>query len=132
MNARRLENQARSGIAVRGWLWRSLWVTCMLAVVVPAFSKEGMDRNARIDIIRGLLREVAVTKVPLPRGKKGVRVDGQGKLDLADASEGNALQWRGDEIGHAGRDYQDRVQGEPGCFRGQRGREIRQEVVPTH
>ena len=87
MTARRLENQTRSGIAVRGWLWRSLWATCMFAAVVPVFSKEGMDRNARIDIIRGLLREVAVTKVPLPRGKKGVRVDGQGKLDLADAQK---------------------------------------------
>jgi hypothetical protein len=31
------------------------------------------------------MREVAVSKVPLPRGKKGVRVDSQGKLDQADA-----------------------------------------------
>ena len=46
-----------------------------------------MDRNARIEIIRGLLREVGVTKVPLPRGKRGVRVDAQGKLDQADAQK---------------------------------------------
>ena len=46
-----------------------------------------MDRNARIDIIRGLLREMAVTKVPLPRGKRGVRVDAQGKLDQAEAQK---------------------------------------------
>jgi hypothetical protein len=46
-----------------------------------------MDRNSRIDIIRGLLREVGVTKVPLPRGKRGVRVDAQGKLDQADAQK---------------------------------------------
>jgi hypothetical protein len=46
-----------------------------------------MDRNARIDIIRGLLREVAVTKVPLPRGKRGVRVDAQGKLEQTDAQK---------------------------------------------
>jgi hypothetical protein len=31
------------------------------------------------------MREIAVSKVPLPRGKKGVRVDPQGKLDKADA-----------------------------------------------
>jgi hypothetical protein len=31
------------------------------------------------------MREVAVSKVPLPRGKKGVRVNSQGKLDKADA-----------------------------------------------
>jgi hypothetical protein len=46
-----------------------------------------MDRDTRIDIIRGLLREVAVTKVPLPRGKRGVRVDAQGNLDKQDAQK---------------------------------------------
>jgi hypothetical protein len=46
-----------------------------------------MDRDSRIDIIRGLLREVAVTKVPLPRGKRGVRIDAQGKLDQEDAQK---------------------------------------------
>jgi len=57
-------------------------------LVIPfGFPKEGMDRNARIDIIRGLLREVAVTKVPLPRGKSGVRVNAQGKLDQRDAEK---------------------------------------------
>ena len=58
-----------------------------LLIIPLGFSKEGMDRNARIDIIRGLLREVAVTKVPLPRGKKGVRMDAQGKLDQEDAQK---------------------------------------------
>jgi hypothetical protein len=46
-----------------------------------------MDSKTRIEIIRGLLREVAVTKVPLPRGKRGIRVDGQGNLDKADAQK---------------------------------------------
>jgi len=64
-----------------------LYVASVLFAVPSGFPKEGMDRNARIDIIRGLLREVAVTKVPLPRGKKGVRVDAQGKLDQADAQK---------------------------------------------
>jgi hypothetical protein len=58
-----------------------------LLVIPFVFPKEGMDRNSRIDIIRGLLREVGVTKVPLPRGKRGVRVDAQGKLDQADAQK---------------------------------------------
>jgi hypothetical protein len=61
-------------------------VSAFLLIPV-AFPKEGMDRNARIDIIRGLLREVGVTKVPLPRGKRGVRVDAQGKLDQRDAQK---------------------------------------------
>jgi hypothetical protein len=62
-------------------------MACALLVIPSGFSKEGMDRNARIEIIRGLLREVGVTKVPLPRGKRGVRVDAQGKLDQRDAQK---------------------------------------------
>lgn len=58
-----------------------------LLAIPSGFPKEGMDRNARIDIIRGLLKEVGVTKVPLPRGKRGVRVDAQGKLEQTDAQK---------------------------------------------
>jgi len=64
-----------------------LWLVGIILLVPHCFPKEGMDRDTRIDIIRGLLREVAVTKVPLPRGKRGVRVDAQGKLDQADAQK---------------------------------------------
>jgi hypothetical protein len=56
-----------------------------LAVVPWGFPKEGTERNAHIDIIRGLLREVGVTKVAMPRGKRGVRLDAQGNLDRAQA-----------------------------------------------
>jgi hypothetical protein len=87
MSAWRFETHARPEKATRRWLWRSLWLACAFLVIPFGFPKEGMDRNARIDIIRGLLREVAVTKVPLPRGKRGVRVDGQGKLDQTDAQK---------------------------------------------
>jgi hypothetical protein len=69
------------------WLRRILWVAGMLLLVRLGFSKEGMDQKARIDLIRGLLREVAVTKVPLPYGKKGVRLDAQGKMDQAEARD---------------------------------------------
>jgi len=87
MSAWRLETHARSEKTTRSWLWRSLWVASALVLIPSGFPKEGMDRNARIDIIRGLLREVAVTKVPLPRGKRGVRVDAQGKLDRTEAQK---------------------------------------------
>lgn len=40
-----------------------------------------MTREARIALIRGLVKEIAVSKVPLPRGKKGIRVEYPGKLD---------------------------------------------------
>jgi len=85
MSAWRLETHARSEKATRSWLWWSFWLASAFLMIPSGFPKEGMDRNARIEIIRGLLREVAVTKVPLPRGKRGVRVDGQGKLDQTDA-----------------------------------------------
>jgi hypothetical protein len=56
-----------------------------LALAFSVFAKGQSQRDTHIQLIRGLLREVAVSKVPLPRGKKGVRVDAQGKLDKADA-----------------------------------------------
>ena len=67
------------------------WLRCLaglcLTLALPSafFPKEQSQLDTHIQLIRGLLREVAVSKVPLPRGKKGVRVDPQGKLDKADA-----------------------------------------------
>jgi hypothetical protein len=87
MSAWRSEIRVRAEKATRSWLWRSLWLACIFLIIPFGFSKEGMDRSARIEIIRGLLREMAVTKVPLPRGKRGVRVDAQGKLNQADAQK---------------------------------------------
>jgi hypothetical protein len=67
------------------WRWGIVWVVCGFLAVPLAFSREGMDQKTRIEVIRGMLREVAVTKVALPRGKRGVRVDAKGKLDREDA-----------------------------------------------
>ncbi|MGB7592537.1 MAG: hypothetical protein WCD04_16695 [Terriglobia bacterium] len=67
------------------------WLRCLaglcLTFALPSavFPKEQSQIDTHIQVIRGLLREVGVSKVPLPRGKKGVRVDPQGKLDKADA-----------------------------------------------
>ena len=69
------------------WRWSGLLLAATLLLVPTSFAKEGMDRDTRIEVIRGLLREVAVTKVPMPRGKRGVRVDAQGKLDHEDAQK---------------------------------------------
>jgi len=55
------------------------------ALAFYVFAKDQSQRDTHIRIIRGLMREIGVSKVPLPRGKKGVRVDAQGKLDKADA-----------------------------------------------
>ncbi|MGO8816701.1 MAG: hypothetical protein ACLQVG_18850 [Terriglobia bacterium] len=81
MSRWRAETYGHAEKATRSWLWRGLWLASAFLIIPYGFSKEGMDRNARIEIIRGLLREMAVTKVPLPRGKRGVRVDAKGKLD---------------------------------------------------
>jgi hypothetical protein len=94
MFARRLETHPRHPGAIRNWLRRSLWLAIAFLIIPNSFSKEGMDQAARIEIIRGLLREVAVTKVPLPRGKNGVRIDAQGKLNREEAQKelrGNGL-----------------------------------------
>jgi hypothetical protein len=57
----------------------------MSALAAATWAKEPSKGDSHIVIIRGLLREIAVNKVPLPRGGKGVRVDSNGKLDKADA-----------------------------------------------
>jgi hypothetical protein len=69
--------------------WPAVVLGCgfALLMVTPLFAKEGMDRKTRIDIIRGLLREVAVTKIPMPR------VNAQGKLDVEQAQ--NELHFNG-------------------------------------
>jgi hypothetical protein len=42
-------------------------------------------RDTRIALIRGLAHEIAVAKVALPRGKKGIFLDAQGRVDQAKA-----------------------------------------------
>jgi hypothetical protein len=42
-------------------------------------------RDARLDLIRGLMSEVAVAKIAMPRGKHGVYLNAQGQLDQARA-----------------------------------------------
>ncbi len=50
-----------------------------------AAAKGTLKRETRLDLIRGLSSEVAVTKVALPRGKHGIYVADNGKLDKAKA-----------------------------------------------
>ena len=87
MTARCFTHRSHPRPAHAIWRWCGSLLAATLLFVPASFPKEGMDRDTRIDIIRGLLREVAVTKVPLPRGKRGVRVDAQGKLDHEDAQK---------------------------------------------
>ena len=78
-----------SWITVEGaagfYLRRGAGVCMTLALASCLFAKNQSESDTHIGLIRGLLREVAVSKVPFPRGRKGVRVDSQGKLDKAAA-----------------------------------------------
>ncbi len=63
------------------------WAVLCLVVALPCFvhAKDQTKFDTHIRLIRGLVREIGVSKVPLPRGKKGVRVDSKGTLDKAAA-----------------------------------------------
>lgn len=50
-------------------------------------SEQTLNGKGRINLIRGLDREIAVAKLSLPRGKHGVFVDAKGSLDQARAQE---------------------------------------------
>jgi hypothetical protein len=66
-------------------LRRFVGVCLTLALASSTWAKNPSKDDTHIVLIRGLLREIAVNKVPLPRGGKGVRVDSSGKLDKAQA-----------------------------------------------
>lgn len=68
-------------ILFRGWLG----IYLALLMVLPGFADQKITRDSRIGLIRGLVKEIAIAKVPLPRGKTGIRVNSQGKLDQAQA-----------------------------------------------
>ena len=66
-------------------LLRIVGVCLALALAASVWAKNPPKADTHIVLIRGLLREIAVNKVPLPRGSKGVRVDSNGKLDKTGA-----------------------------------------------
>jgi hypothetical protein len=64
-------------------------VAAALIMVVSAAeaNTKTLNDRGRIDLIRGLDREIAVTKIALPRGKHGVIVNDQGQLDQERAQQ---------------------------------------------
>jgi hypothetical protein len=60
---------------------RMMWLGVGFLVALAGFSKQSLDRDTREELVRGLLKEVAVSKVSMPRGRKGLRVDAGGTLD---------------------------------------------------
>jgi hypothetical protein len=74
-------------------LRRTVLVACAAAALIllgiprVLFSNQGLSKEARIDLIRALTSEIAVTKITLPRGKHGVILDSKGVLDTAEADK---------------------------------------------
>ena len=56
-------------------------------------AKERIPRDARLNLIRGLVKEIAVTKVPLPRGRQGIFVGSDGQIDQSRAN--SELRFKG-------------------------------------
>lgn len=77
----RLATSPTRGKALRRVIGGVLGVGLAFLLAPRALPKESSELNTRIVLIRGLAREVAVAKVPMPRGKKGIFVDPQGKVD---------------------------------------------------
>ena len=51
------------------------------ALLAPTLLAAGLSPQARMEIIRGLTAEYASLRVPLPRGKKGLTLTSDGKVD---------------------------------------------------
>jgi hypothetical protein len=60
-----------------------------VAGLVPAAGKreEAINRDARMDLIRALSSEIAVAKVALPRGRKGLFLNSKGEVNKDRAEE---------------------------------------------
>jgi len=65
--------------------WLRVGAGLALALMQAPGASPRQLSEMHVELIRGLLREIAIAKVPLPRGRHGVRVDSQGKLDQGKA-----------------------------------------------
>ena len=75
------------------WLGFALVVICFPKL---ARAKKAITEDSRMGLIRGLASEIAVAKVALPRGKKGIYVNDKGQLEKAQADD--ELKWNGAAI----------------------------------
>jgi hypothetical protein len=50
-------------------------------VGVSGFADQRITKESRLELIRGLAHEIAVVKISLPRGKKGIFLSHQGQID---------------------------------------------------
>lgn len=60
-------------------------IAALFLISIPCAAKDQLTVASREDLIRGLMSEIAVTKVTLPRGKKGILVDSKNGINQAEA-----------------------------------------------
>jgi hypothetical protein len=78
----------KSAPSIVWWRELGLGVTLLLAAALGMIhAKENLPKDDRLVLIRELDHEIAVTKLPLPKGRHGVYVDSRGKLDQGKARE---------------------------------------------
>src|SRR5437867_13349342 len=72
----------RSSVQARSLAWAGV---VLMAGPWSLSAKQILTRDARIELIRRLVKEIAVAKDSLPRGTHGIYVKGSGQLDRAKA-----------------------------------------------
>jgi hypothetical protein len=76
------------GRTIRLGRFRLFFWLALCLVFVPQFApsdQERLTKQNRIELIRGLSSEIAVAKIAMPRGKRGIVVNNKGKVNQAEA-----------------------------------------------
>lgn len=63
--------------------WFALWL--FLVPELATSDQERLTKEDRMELIRGLASEIAVAKIAMPRGKRGIVVNDKGKVNQAEA-----------------------------------------------
>ncbi len=88
MRDRKLRSRKHSLRSSLGRVLAAALCAFVLGLASAAAKKEeSIDSKARIALIRGLQSEIAVAKVELPRGRKGLSVDSKGQVNKQGVEE---------------------------------------------
>jgi hypothetical protein len=73
-------------------------LVCGVALSYPAVLAAGqkIKNNDQLLLVRGLAYEIAVAKIPLPWGKRGIHIDGKGNIDQSGAMR--ELESKGESV----------------------------------
>lgn len=75
-----------------------IFLSCLfLCAVAPVWGKQSINQYDQLLLVRGLAHEIAVAKIPLPWGKRGIIVRPNGEIDQNEAA--GELRKRGESVG---------------------------------